>query len=48
MADRNWFDAEYVAQRKAEAEAKRAKDEAGKDAVKKFFVAVFKKVQVAA
>jgi hypothetical protein len=46
MAERNWFDPEYVAQRKAEAEAKAAKEAAVQNAVKKFFVAAFKKEQV--
>jgi hypothetical protein len=47
MNERNWFDAEYVAQRKAEAEAKAAKDAAVANGFKKFFAVFFRKAQVA-
>ena len=47
---RDWFDAEYVAQRQAEYEAKQAREEKGRKKVEKVFgfaKGVFKKVAVA-
>jgi hypothetical protein len=48
MNERNWFDPEYVAQRKAEAEAKAVKDAAVANGFKKFFAAFVKREKVAA
>lgn len=52
MNEKSWFDPEYVAQRKAEYEAKQEKDQAVAKAAQQFVEQVknvfrFKKVQVA-